>query len=191
MSKYKSKYFISLVIGIILLFILSICIVFLFKGKNNNTVDSDMVSFYSETNTAIIKNILPTTDEFGKTISDDNGGSFIYLDFSVENNCDKKQNFQIYLTQQFNELASINDGYVKFYLTDDKDVAFPSFEKNAIPSYVDLEYIKDKADSKNLYKGTLKAFEEKKFRLRVWIADSYVISDEEEAFSFEIGARAI
>lgn len=189
MSKYKSKYLISLVIGIILLFIMSICIVLIFK--DGSKVDASLVSLYSDTNTLIIKNNLPTTDEFGKTISDDNGGSFIYLDFSVENNSDKKQDYQIYLTQQFNEFNNINEGYIKLYLTDNRDVALPLFEKNSIPSYVDLEYIKDKADSKSLYKGTLKASEEKQFRLRVWVADNYVISDNEEAFSFKIGARAI
>lgn len=189
MSKYKSKYLISLVIGIILLFIMSICIVLIFKDASK--VDASLVSLYSDTNTLIIKNNLPTTDEFGKTISDDNGGSFIYLDFSVENNSDKKQNYQIYLTQQFNEFNNINEGYIRLYLTDARDVALPLFEKNSVPSYVDLDYIKDKADSKSLYKGTLKASEEKKFRLRVWVADNYVISDKEEAFSFKIDARAI
>lgn len=193
MSKYKSKYFISLVIGIIVLFIFSCAFTFILKDKfyKKTDVDATSVMLNSDVSVLIIKNTLPTSDKFGKTIVDDNAGSFIYLDFSVKNISSSKQNYQVFLTKQSIIGEGISDGYVKVYLTDDDDRPCPLFAKNAIPSYADLDYIIDKADSKNIFKGTLLSNEEKKFRLRVWIADNYVVNSKDESFSFEIGTRAI
>lgn len=193
MSKYKSKYFISLVIGIIVLFIFLCALTFVLKDKFYKKVDIDTVNvtLESDVSVLIIKNTLPTSDTFGRTIVDDNAGSFIYLDFSVKNDSSTKNDYQIYLTKQFVIGDAINDGYVKVYLTGDDDKPSDLFKNNAVPSYADLDYIVDKADSKNIFKGTLLPNEKKSFRLRVWLADNYVVGNGDESFSFEIGVRAI
>lgn len=193
MSKYKSKYFISLIIGIVVLFIFSCSLTFVLKDKfyKKTEIDTTSVILNSDVSVLIIKNNLPTSDKFGKTITDDNAGSFIYLDFSVKNSSSHKQDFQMYLTKQTIIGKSINDEYVKVYLTDENDKPCEIFNRNALPSYSDLNYITDKADSKNIFKGTLLPNEEKYYRLRVWISDNYIIGNEDESFSFKIGARAI
>ena len=81
----------------------------------------------------------------------------------------------------------ISENYVKFYLTDMNDEAFDGFQGNLIPTFHDFSYISNKPSSKLLFSDSLsKKGEEKKYRLRVWLSDRYVISFDEEWFSVDV-----
>ena len=194
MSKTNLKYIIYLVCIIILLFILSIGIILFVKkytGFMGSKVSEDDVIYKSDSNTIIIKNILSVDDNFGRQILDDNGGSYGYLEFSLENTQDVKRNYQIYIRKNKVYGDEINSKYLRFYLTDNDNNPLGSYQNNILPSYVDLNFMNNLPNGKLLYSGSLDSKEIQDFRLRVWITSNYVITDKEEAFSFEIGARAI
>ena len=193
MSKSNIKYILFLVAIIVILFICSIGIVLLFKdGGNGKSVPNDKdVSFVSDSNTIIIKNIISVSDVFGKKIEEENGGAFGYLKFDVVNNTSKDKKYQIFIKKKVPTTKEINPSYVTFYLTDEKNNAMDNYLGNKLPSYDDLKYIEDKADCKSIFNGTLKKNEKKHFILRVWIAENFIVADDEESFSFEIGARAV
>jgi len=193
MSKRNLKYIVFLVITIIVLFVVSLGVVYIIKSdqENSSVVNSKDVTYEANTNTIIIKSIISVSDDFGKNISEENGGAFGYLTFSVVNNVEEKRDYQIYITKLDNAMKEINPNYIRFYLTDSSNTPLPKFDGNSLPSYHDLRYLDDKADSKLIYSGTLDIKEKKNFTLRVWIDDSYVVSEEESVFSFEIDAQAV
>lgn len=155
-----------------------------------NVSENDVI-YKSDSNTIIIKNNLSVDNNFGKQISDDNGGSYGYLEFSIENTQEAKRDYQIYIRKNDVYGDEINSKYLRFYLTDGEDNPLGIFKNNKLPSYVDLNFMNNLPNGKLLYSGSLDSKETLDFKLRVWIASNYVIIDKEEAFSFEIGARAI
>ena len=180
-------------VGIILLiFVLSTCVLLLVNNGllGNSVADSDVV-LNSDTNTIIIKSMLAVDDSFGKSIMDDNGGSYGFIDFFVENTQNSKRKYQFYLIRQDVLGNEINSQYLRFYLTDQNDNALGIYQNNVLPSYNELNFIMDKPNAKLLYSDTLEADEVKKMRLRVWVTSNYVIKDIDESFSFEIGVRAV
>ena len=196
MSQKNLKYILFLVAIIVFLFFCSVGLVLLIKKANNDklsVVEANDVVFTADSNTIVIKNIISVSENFGKNIHEENGGAFGYLEFDVENVTNLDRNFQVYITRKdpISDTKEINPNYITFYLTDFSNVPFSKYTGNKLPNYDDFDYISDKADSKEIYRGTLKANESGHYILRVWIADNYVISDTEESFSFEIGARAV
>ena len=194
MSRDKLKYILFLTIVIVFLFICSAGMILLIKDSNERKkppVEEGDVSFVADTNTIIIKNIISVSEEFGKNIQDDNGGAFGYLEFDVVNNTNVERDFQVYVTKQTPTTKEINSSYIFFYLTDFSNIPFSEYTGNQVPCFNDFYYIKNKTDSKSIFQGTLKANDTAHFILRVWIADNFTISNTEETFSFEIGARAI
>lgn len=190
MVSNKRNYLFTILVIIAFLFILSVLIVIGIK-RNFSSVSPDDVTFDADSNTVIIKSLLTVSDEFGKTISDDNGGYYGYLEFSVTNNTDKKRNYQIYIQKNDINIKEIDENYVKFYLTDFNDHPFNKYSSNILPDYGSLNFLSDKPGCKLLYSSSLNGVETKRFKLRVWISDTYNISDEENAFTFVISARAV
>ncbi len=192
MSKDKLKYILFLVAIIVVMFAVSVGIILLVKSSDitTNNVNASDVEYIADSNTIIIKNIISVSEDFGKNIDEENGGAFGYLKFKVKNNTDEERNYQVYITKQTPSIAEINSNYITFYLTDSNNKPFDEYLGNKLPSFDDFHYIEDLAESKIIHNGTLKANEEQDLILRVWIADNFVINEEEEVFSFEIDARA-
>ncbi len=190
MTKRNLKYIVFLVVVILLLFVCSMGIVLLLK-KDAPKVNEKDVSYVADSNTIIIKSIISVSEEFGKKIDEENGGAFGYLHFDVVNNSDQERTYQIYVTKLNTNPKEINSNYVTMYLTDKNNKALSGFTGNQLPSFNNLAYIDNKPDSKELYTDTIKANGKKSFILRVWLAENYVVSDEDDSFSFEINARAI
>ncbi len=190
MTKSNLKYIGFLVVVILLLFVCSAGIVLLLK-KDIPKVNEKDVSFVADSNTVIITSIVSVSDEFGKKIDEDNGGAFGYLHFDVVNNTNEERNYEIFITKLDTNPNKINTNYVTFYLTDGNNKALNGFTGNQLPSFNNFNVIENKPDSKSLYTGTLKANEKNSYILRVWLADNYVVSGEDESFSFEINARAV
>ena len=190
MDKHKKNYIIVFIIGVIVLFVLSVFLVTLIKKFVTGTIKEDDVFYNSSSYVVTINDKLSVTDEFGKNIKDDNDHAFGYVEFEVDNNVEFDRKYQIYITEVTTE-EEINPGYIKFYLTDEEDNPCIGFDQNKIPSYVDLNYIDNKPSSKLVYSDLLKKSETKKFKLRVWITDNYIIENSDKSFTFEIGVRAI
>lgn len=173
-----------------MLFLLSLFIVFGLKLLFKSKVNENDVYINSSLYEVKIEDKLSVSDDFGKKITDDNNKSFGYVEFEIYNNVEADRDYQIFITGQENE-SDMSPSYLKFYLTDDKDKTLEKYDSSKLPSYTELNYIDDKPSSKLLYSGTLKSLESKKFKLRVWLTDSYVVSNSEKSFSFEIGVRAV
>lgn len=178
---------------IALLFVFSISIVVFFKSNGKKTIiKADDVYMEATTLDVEIKDTLSVSDEFGKTITNTNGGSFGYVDIEIINSIDEERNFELYVTDtNKTENSLIGPTFVKMYLTDKDDNAIGEFDSSIIPSFADLGYIKTKASSKLLLKGSLEANEQYDLKLRTWISDTYSAGDGSKSFSYEIGIRAV
>lgn len=170
----------------VLLCILVYFIVF----TNKNNIDEADVILYADLENVTIDNSLPVNDKFGKTISDNISGGYKKVDFEIVNVSSKSKTYQLYIKKNNLNTNEINNDFVKFYLTDDKDNPVGIFDNNKAPSYRNLSYIKDKADSKVLYTDKIDKYQRKKFIIRVWVTDNYV-SLSNNYFSFDIGVRSI
>ncbi|MBR6136706.1 MAG: hypothetical protein IKQ06_00965 [Bacilli bacterium] len=191
--KKNYRYAIFLLVIIVVLFFCSIGIITLFQDKKIEIekVNETDVAFVSDANSIVINNIISVSDQFGKSITESNNGDFGYLEFEVVNNTNEIRNYQIFITRLFSDYKEINPSYVSFYLTDDNNKVMKGFDTNKCPSYEDFNFIDNKADSKLIYKDSLKGNERKKYKLRVWLTENYVVDHSiEEQFAFNIGARA-
>lgn len=189
-KKYSLNQMLYLLLGIIFLFIISVSIVLFAKNKILGVVKEDDVSLVASSYVVSIDDKLSVSDDFGKSITDDNAKSFGYVDLEIHNTVDNTRNFQLYITEKDTD-NEINPNYVKFYLTDEDDIPFTFYSGTKLPSYVELNYLVDKPSSKLLYTGILDGNETKKFKLRVWLTDSYIVENSEKTFNFDISVRAI
>lgn len=188
-SSKNFRYLMLLLVIIIFLFVIAALIILFFKD-NKLLINSEDVILKSESNTIIIKSLITANDEFGKTISDDNGGYYGYLEFEVENTTDDVRNYQLFLDKSDVSSNDISDEYIKLYLTDSEDNYDSKKFDNMIPSYNDLFYLSDMPGKKLLYSGILSGNSLEKFKLRVWLSDSYNINDD-SSFGFVVSVRAV
>lgn len=173
---------------VFILFILSIVIVLKLKPEDDST--NDISISYSNSGVVDVDNSLPISDALGKNISLDSNieSSQGIIEFSINNPNDKEVGYDIFLTKEkLNN--SIKENYVKLYLTNESNTAYDEFNKNAVPTYNDLLTLNDKPGSKLLYRGKILGNTEDKFVLRVWISDSYALTDNKENFKFNLKVR--
>ena len=146
---------------------------------------------FSDNDIVYLTNKLPISDEIGKNY---NGtgvekGIADYKEFTITNPNERKVSYEIYLTKVTNKVDDIRSSYVKLYLTDENNNPVEDFGSSKMLSYYDLPSLEDKLDSRLLYRGAIVSGGSKKFKLRSWIADTYIISNTEEDFSFDIDVR--
>lgn len=185
----KKQFFLALFI-ILFLFVISF-IVFYFFSKNN-FIESNLEIEFIKGGQVNLNNTLPVSDELGKNY-DGVGSSenvISYSEFYIKNETDKDQDYEIFLTKNTVNVSEISEKYIKLYLTDEKNNSIENI-KNLLPVYSNLGALNDKPDGNLLYRGKIKANSLKRFKLRVWLSDTYVINKEEEVFSFKINFRAI
>lgn len=157
------------------------------KEINNHDISLKFV----EENAITIANMLPISDAVGKRIQSkgDKEGVQGYFDFIVQSQVSEKINYEIYLTRKSFD-KEIEPNYVKLYLTDavdDKPVA--GYDKNRVPTYSDLRVSTNNLNGRRLYFGSLSNKESKKFRLRMWLSDTYVLTAEEKKFAVKINVK--
>ena len=138
-----------------------------------------------------LTNKLPVSDEIGKSY---NGtgiekGIVEYKTFTITNSNESKVKYEIYLTKLENNIDDMRTGYIKLYLTDDKNNPLDGFETNKLKTYYELPALSDKITSRLLYSGYLVSGSSKKFILRSWVSDTYILSSKEEDFRYDIGVR--
>lgn len=179
------------------LFILSFIFFFLFNDviidkSSKENQDVLEVNFLKD-DKVTINNTLPVSDKLGKEFNGDGVAEGIqgYNKFSIKNTSKDKIKYEIYLTKNENNDTELSAKYVKLYLTDDKDLALKSFDRNKLPVFSSLMVLNDMPESFLLFKETLNSKEEKNFKLRVWLADTYAISKNMEKFSFTINVRVV
>lgn len=166
-----------------------------FKNKNesiNNNVNNISIDI-SNDSILFVNNTYPLSDELGKSldISTVADGIESYVEFSISNNTDSVQKYEIFIDKKNVEGNEISSDYIKFYLTDINGNPFEMYSGNDIPSFNDLKYINNKPSSKLLHNGEIKANSNKKFKLRVWVSDKYITGLLKESFEYSINARSV
>lgn len=182
MSRYFNKNMFLFVMSIVFFFLIIIVIV-LTKDKFNS--NSNSVSL-TGTNSIHISNKLPLTDESGRTLDASNVDDDILneISFSVESTGDKKiaSNYEVYLESEEND-DTIDPNYVKVYLTDGNRKAFKDYSGNEVMTYRNLRVSKSSASGKLLYSGTIFGNRKQEFKLRIWLDETYFLSDTKKEFN--------
>lgn len=192
-SKRKTKnkkvnYIYILLISMIV--VLLIILGLLIYNRRVERINEANVILYAEDENITIDDSLPVSDKFGKEAKDELSSSYKYLEFEIVNVSSRPRDYQIYITKNSFNTSEINNRFVKLYLMDENNNPIDIFSNNDIPSYVDLNYIKDMPNSKLLYTSKIDKYQKKKFTIKVWVSDNYV-SLSKNYFSFDIRTRAV
>lgn len=182
------------IIVIVCLFAVFMGFGFLFnKYKNTENKTYNLGVKFSDNRNVYLENTLPITDKIGKELDGVSSTKSIqgFKEFSIENNYDKKINYQIYLKVKNSCENMIDEDFIKLYLTDTGNNPLSGFENNKLPTYSSISSLNDKPDSKLLYTGSINKNSISKFRLRVWVSDLYSVNRDKECFSFDIYVRSI
>ncbi len=182
------------IIVIVCLFAVFMGFGFLFnKYKNTENKTYNLGVKFSDNRNVYLENTLPVTDKIGKELDGVSSTKSIqgFKEFSIENNYDKKINYQIYLKVKNSCENMIDEDFIKLYLTDTGNNPLSGFENNKLPTYSSISSLNDKPDSKLLYTGSINKNSISKFRLRVWVSDLYSVNRDKECFSFDIYVRSI
>lgn len=182
MSRYFNKNTFLFVMSIVFFFLV-IIVITLTKDKFNS--NSNSVSL-TGTNSIHISNKLPLTDESGRTLDASNVDDDILneISFSVESTGDKNisSNYEVYLESEEND-DTIDPNYVKVYLTDGDGKAFKDYSGNEVMTYRNLRVSKSGASGKLLYSGTIFGNQKQEFKLRLWLDETYFLSDTKKEFN--------
>jgi hypothetical protein len=182
MSRYFNKNTFLFVMSIVFFFLV-IIVIALTKDKFNS--NSNSVSL-TGTDSIHISNKLPLTDESGRTLDASNVDDDILneISFSVESTGDKKiaSNYEVYLESEEND-NTIDPNYVKVYLTDGNRKAFKDYSGNEVMTYRNLRVSKSSASGKLLYSGTIFGNQKQEFKLRLWLDETYFLSDTKKEFN--------
>ncbi len=182
MSRYFNKNTFLFVMSIVFFFLVIIVIALTKDEFNSN---SNSVSL-TGTNSIHISNKLPLTDESGRTLDASNVDDDILneISFSVESTGDKNisSNYEVYLESEEND-NTIDPNYVKVYLTDGDGKAFKDYSGNEVMTYRNLRVSKSSASGKLLYSGTIFGNQKQEFKLRLWLDETYFLSDTKKEFN--------
>ena len=182
MSRYFNKNTFLFVMSIVFFFLV-IIVIGLTKDKFNS--NSNSVSL-TGTNSIHISNKLPLTDESGRTLDASNVDDDILneIAFSVESTGDKNisSNYEVYLESDEND-DTIDPNYVKVYLTNGDGKAFKDYSGNEVKTYRNLRVSKSSASGKLLYSGTIFGNQKQEFKLRLWLDETYFLSDTKKEFN--------
>ena len=191
LKKNKKQVVLALLI-VLCVFLVSILFVFFYFNRGKSEDKNQLVSTsFKESQTIILKNTLPISDELGRNIDGVGTEEGIqgYVVMSIQNNTDKDVNYDIYITKKEIE-KEIKENYIKLYLTDEADNPLEGYEQNSVPTYNDMFSLVDFPAARLLYNGSLKGRENRKVVLRAWLSDSYAVSNEEKSFTFDVNVRA-
>lgn len=191
MKKLDKQFFQSVLIAILSLAIFIIIVAGYIKIDEYRKLSYKVDTRFLNNDVIKLSNKFPISDEIGKKYSGSGMESGIaeYLEFTVSNPNDKKVDYEIYITKRELETGEIKSNYIKLYLTDGNNNPVKGFENNVVKSYYDLYSLTNKPGSRLLYKDSLASMRSKKYILRSWVADTYILSKDEENFIYDIDVR--
>lgn len=137
-----------------------------------------------------INNKFPLSDTAGKElkIKDLDDRIIDELEFKVL--AKGEVGYVVYLLEEEDDF-SINSNYVKVYLTDNVGSPLSSFKQSSVPTFAKLKVLDSYPAAKVLYYGKLKDGEEDKFKLRMWLSDSYAFTSTVKGFAAKVGVEVI
>ncbi len=158
------------------------------------------IDFKDNYNNIKLNDAMPVSDDVGKAIvpfkpsSSDSYEACSVIDFSIKSNVYDSENktveYEIYLTKD--KLSTLEDQYVKLYLVN------YSTDKGelAVVNPITYQAMNEKSDigipldSKLLFKGVIEGDEVNNYRLKVWLSNNYLVTQERKKFAATIGVVA-
>lgn len=191
-ESYKKQLKVAFMI-VCLLFIVFSLLAFCYRDsffKKANVKTEDFVVKFKSSDILTIENKLPVADTVGKSFNGMGTAEGIqgYVEFSIQNVNNEVKDYVILLTRQLKE-EELHEKYVKFYLTNEADLPIDGFDENVVPCYSDFLPYSKRPASRVLYTGRINGNSELKFKLRIWLADNYVISNHKEYFSVDVDVQ--
>lgn len=191
MAKIKKNVFnyhgILFLVFIFLIFIIINCLPFVLKEELPDLI------FNGESEVKILSK-LPITDISAKGLKLDTvqDGIIGYAEFSVKlpDKVRGKIKYEIYL-DDITKIETFKYDYIKVYLTDIDNNPYKQYIGNSVPSYKELRVSLSDSSKKVLLSDVIKAGDEKKYKLRIWLSDTYVLNNVEKEFRGKISVRAI
>lgn len=191
MAKVKRRVFnhsgIFFLIFIFILFIVINCFPFILKEELPRLI------FNGESEVKVLSK-LPITDMSAKELKLDTiqEGIIGYSEFSIKlpDEFKGKVKYEIYL-DDITEKETFKYDYIKVYLTNFDDNPYKQYIGNSVPSYKDLRVSLNDSSKKLLLSDEIKVGEEKKYKLRIWLSDTYVLNNVDKEFKGKISVRAI
>ena len=158
-------------------------------GEKLNTITTGTITMsYNETTNGInLTDALPTTDEVGMAMADENQ----YFDFTVSATITGTTTIN-YAISATKEESTIPDNGVKVYLTD-MDNSDNPVDDYATPKKIsELTTATDSEDSGTpegqyiLHTGTYSATDTEHYRLRMWVADDYAAPSTTQTYKLRV-----
>lgn len=177
--------FLFVILGLLIVVLVLICV---FRAGQIDKEDALDVRF-SHDPVVKISNQISLTDAVGKNISIQSykDGVVGYVDFEVNSKVSKTVSYEVYLTKE-NLSLEVPAKFVKVYLTNQNDELL-SNDDSKILTYYDLRLSSVDAGGKLLYSGKLAGEKQQKFRLRMWVADTYELTNESRKFISKINVK--
>ena len=187
MAKQKKKKKLTLFILVSIIILIISIVLFLIPREKSQAPTFLYEVEINPSRDVIIKNILPVSDMLGKSF-DGTGtkpGVQGYAEITIINTDKVKHDYSIVVSKQENN-SQLSGNYIKFFLTDADDNPVGKFNKELSPVYESLEVHSLHPAYRIVETINLAPKEQKKFKLRTWLADSYVVSLDEEQFKYVI-----
>ncbi len=164
-------------------------------GSKENTISTGTITFnYSEkTNGISLVNAQPLDDSVGKVLTESDPTKGVeqgYFDFTVASTVTGSTsiNYEVYGVEEASN--TLDAQYVKVYLTDaSTDTALTGYTET-VPTYNSLTDSTSAENAKVLYKGAFNGTDSKDFRLRIWVADAYEVTNTSTAFTMKVNVNA-
>lgn len=200
-DRYDRRYLIFILIFIVLLTFLVSSVSFAILSSTSsgtaNTISSGSVSFsfVEGENYINIVDAYPTGDSEGKTYTGDGK----YFDFSIStaynSSNSEKLSYDILLLPLSDN--TLDSKYIRVYLTDKSNDVYSDviIKNNSINNFSDLDTT-SYSDNGNVYDNAKVLYTKKvdnsmtnTYRLRLWLSDSYELSDESLVFKCKVAVR--
>lgn len=173
-------------------------------GEKENTISTGSITMkYTETNNGIsITNAMPVDDATGKAITandagaagtTDNAGVF---DFTVNAEITGAVTIKYDIMAIKQTDSTLDEQYAKLYLQKDSAATMASatdakepttFDKLAAAATATTESGQGAgSDAKVLYSGDFTTTKTEYFRLRMWVSDSYKVTDDSQTFKVKV-----
>ena len=157
-------------------------------GNVTNTITPGTISMsYSEPDNGItLTNALPMNDETGKALEGTNNTFDFTVTATISGSGETTINYAI--TAVTTPATSLNDDYVKVYLTD-MDASDTEILEPTVVSSLD-KTTSDASGAPNgqyiLESGTFKSTTTKNYRLRMWVADNFSVGQSSETYTLKV-----
>ena len=171
------------------------CLFLYFHSKDTAEKNAAIIFSYSKQSASLmVDSSMPVTDAVGRKLDfNSNQTKYGYSEFSLSANMEgiDSVKYEIYAIP-IGVAAELPSNYIKVYLTNlDNDKPLEGYDGKRVPAYQDLRVSTSNPAGKKVYSGILAKDEVKKFRLRMWLTDTYPITTEVRSFGVSLYVKVI